>query len=526
MSRFGKVSAKITLGVCFFCLVTGPFLRAATDFAFINVVIVACLFISGCIGLLWFALESRFSKAVRWAPLTAAGLAIGLFFALFRISDVSGELVPVFSWRWSRRVSLPPPVTTTDIPTADLTTTTPDDFPRFLGPQANNRVDGLVLERDWQTTPPRKLWRQPIGAGWGTFAVVNGWAVTLEQHGDDEAIVCYEVRTGRQQWRHAYPARHVTLLGGLGPRSTPTIHEGRVYAFGATGRLTCLEGADGREVWHEDVLARCGTKAEDQGSLVSWGRAASPLIVGDRVFVPGGGPEDGPWHSLLAYDRHDGRLLWKGGERQIAYGTPALVTLAGVQHVSLVLQDYAAGFALADGRLLWETPWNGKSYGDANNSQTVPIGPSRLLLSKGYGQGSELLEFTASGDRLEPRVVWKNIGVLKTKFTNVVLHDGLAFALSDGVLECVDVATGKRRWKKGRFGQGQILGVGDLLLVLAEDGELLLVSASPDDLREWGRIEALQGKTWNHLCLTGRLLLVRNGEEAACYELPVSAGAR
>jgi outer membrane protein assembly factor BamB len=161
----------------------------------------------------------------------------------------------------------------------------------------------------------------------------------------------------------------------------------------------------------------------------------------------------------------------------------------------------------------------------------VPVDNRRFFVSKGYGIGAAVFEIDAASlaaaDTLPwtVRPVWQESKLLKTKFTNVVLHDGHAFGLSDGILECVRLADGKRAWKRGRYGQGQVLRVGGLLLVQAESGAVVLVEATPEEHRELARLEAIAGQTWNNPCLSGSRLLVRNAEEAACYDVPVVATA-
>jgi outer membrane protein assembly factor BamB len=171
------------------------------------------------------------------------------------------------------------------------------------------------------------------------------------------------------------------------------------------------------------------------------------------------------------------------------------------------------------GKTLWTQDWPGSSSANASVSQPALAGQDRFLLSKGYGGGAGLYQVvsTESGYRVDE--LWRETRLLKTKFTNVVIHDGYVYGLSDGILECVDLSRGKREWKRGRYGHGQLLGVDDLLLVQAESGDVVLVAARPDRFVELGRFPALDGKTWNNLCLYGRLLLVRNAEQAACYEL-------
>jgi outer membrane protein assembly factor BamB len=189
----------------------------------------------------------------------------------------------------------------------------------------------------------------------------------------------------------------------------------------------------------------------------------------------------------------------------------------------IVNEKTVSGHEPETGEQLWSHQWLGDSSTSATSSQAVPVGSDRLLLTKGYGGGSEMIELTsAAGDALQVRSVWNEPRNLQTKFTNVAIIDDYAYGLSDGILECVEVATGERQWKerRGDYGHGQILGVGKLILVQAEDGRVVLVEANPEELVELTSFQALAGKTWNNPCLYGRLLLVRNSEQAACYELP------
>jgi outer membrane protein assembly factor BamB len=317
-------------------------------------------------------------------------------------------------------------------------------------------------------------------------------------------------------------------MGGVGPRSTPTIHGGRVFALGATGVLRCLDGSTGRLIWSDELRKRYMISDRDDESVVQWGRSASPLVVDDLVVVPGGGPS-GKAKNLVAYQAESGRLVWEaenklenGSADQISYSSPSLATLAGRRQIVIVNESTVSGHDPATGQRLWTADtWPGSSNGMATASQAVAIDDHRLLLSKGYSGGAKLVEISAdAAGQLSAETTWQNPRVLQTKFTNVVLHKGCAYGLSEGILECIDVETGKRKWKSGRFEHGQILGVGDLLLVLSEDGELALVELSPQAFKQLGTAKVLEGKTWNNFCLFGRLLLVRNADEAACYELP------
>lgn len=497
-------------------------LGAGMEEAEINVASLVLAFVAAAAILVWFVLFSAYTWRLRCAVVGLLVLGLAAAAACLRIEQVSGDLVPriVFRWQPDADQRLAPPTAAGEA--VDLQTTTAEDFPQFLGPRRDARLTGIRLGRDWHAHPPRLVWRHEIGAGWSTFAAVNGFAVTMEQRSDEELVSCYDIATGALCWFHAVPARHRTVLGGVGPRATPTVHEGRVYALGATGVLRCLDGATGRPVWTEDLLARIGVTAEEDLNAVAWGRSNSPLIVDDLVVVPLGGPAQGRKISLAAFDKATGRLVWTGGDCQASYSSPVLATIAGRRQILIVNQDSVSGHDPASGQPLWKHPWLGSSHGDANVSQVVPVSNDRLLLSKGYGVGAKLLQISQGGkDSWQVTEIWSNSRVLRTKYCNVVVHGGHVYGLSDGILECVELASGRRVWKAGRYAQGQILGVDDLLVVQAESGEVALVDATPAGHRELGRFAALEGKTWNNPSLYGRLLLVRNAEQAACYELAV-----
>lgn len=488
-------------------------------------------FIAAFTTWIWFSFRSdhsrrlRLSAAIGMPVMVVALIGSIVTIGFSRLIHFSGSMVPRLAAKERQLDSLIPPAQDTGI---DLRTTTPSDFPEFLGPGRTGWIENTNLAADWNAQQPKLLWKRPIGAGWSAFSAVNGYAVTLEQRQAEECVVCYEIETGKPVWSHAIKARHENPLGGVGPRSTPTLFEGRVFALGATGVLRCLDGATCKLLWSDDLQKRFGIDQSEDETNVMWGRSASPLIVDRTVVVPGGG-RPGKAKNLVAFDLESGSLVWQaenkledGAADQIGYASPALATLAGRRQILIVNESTASGHDPSTGERLWSHPWPGHSNGDACSSQSVPIGTNRVLLSKGYSGGAELIELTANsqGDGLAAKSVWKVPRVLQTKFTNVVIRENHAYGLSEGILECVDLTSGKRRWKSGRFGHGQILGVGSSILALSEEGELNLVEANPEKFIQRGSIAAISGKTWNNLCLYGKKLLVRNAEEAACFELP------
>jgi len=499
-------------------------------------IITLILGFAGLVSLvLWMLRESGHAAAVkRTVGWGLVGLVLAGVAAL-RIERVSGDLVPEFRFRWS-------PSPDRLLPAADSAglaaghqvadwTATPADFPRFLGPAGTAALDAPRLDPDWQARPPGLRWREPIGAGWSGFATCGDHAVTLEQRGDEEVVTCRSIDTGRLEWAVPVRARHATVLGGVGPRSTPTIDAGEVFTTGGTGWLHAIDGAGGKVAWKKNVLADLGIDPAAHAEAVAWGRAGSPLVAGSLVIVPGGGPrrQPGPGAgravSLVAYDRATGDRRWTAGSEQISYVTPQLVRVGEREVVLAVNEARVVAYDPADGGELWAFDWPGHSNSDATCSQAHVLADGRIFISKGYGIGAALFAARAAGGQPAFVAAWRQPSLLKTKFTNVAIHEGHAYGLSDGILECVRLADGSRRWKKGRYGQGQVLRVGDLLLVQAEDGAVVLVECQSERHRERGRLAALTGQTWNNPCLAGDRLLVRNAQEAACYTLPVLASA-
>ena len=481
-----------------------------------------------CLGIvfwmIWFLIASGQPWLRRIVVWVVPIVSLAAFFSVFEIQRVSGEMIPSFGLK--KQADRPTPnalglALQAVPPVIDLKTETPNDFPEFLGPGRRQALDHVRINPDWQAHPPQELWKQAIGAGWSGFAVRNGYAITMEQRGKMELVTCYEVDTGKPCWTWAARGDFRSTIAGDGPRSTPAIVDGKVYTMGVNGRVAALDGDTGRVLWHRELDEELGI-TDKRAQVLPYGRSGSPLVVDELVIVPfGGSPETG-FVSLLAMDRTTGETVWKGGDHQIGCASPAVATLGDRRQILSVDSGRVAGYDLADGKVLWSRPWPGRVEADCNVSQPVPLPGDRVFVSKGYGQGAALLQLKTDGDAFQVDELWHSPRVLRTKFTNVVIHNGYVYGLSDGILECAELETGKRMWKKGRYRHGQILRVSDHLIVLAEDGEVLLIEATPDRPNNvLARIQAIEGKTWNTFALYGDRLLVRNGREAAAYQLPV-----
>jgi outer membrane protein assembly factor BamB len=483
------------------------------------------IFVGLVLLVVWFAALSRVPWKPRLIGVAVIVLAVAAGSQVLRIRGVTGNLVPIVTWKWqaepdellgtlsfSASNEAGSAVEDDESSVASFEAeneSVPDhDYPQFLGPNRDATVRGIALARDWEGSPPREVWRREVGAGWSSFAVRDGMAVTQEQRGPHEMVVAYDLATGDVLWAHSDPERFEKTIGGIGPRATPTISDGRVYTLGATGLLNALELATGEKIWSRNILEDAGASSPD------WGKSCSPLVVDGLVVVSAGGPDG---KSLLAYDIETGQLAWGGGRDASGYSSPLIATLSGVRQIVIFNKGSVSAHDPANGDELWSFPWPEMQ---PNVAQPLPLPGDRLLVSSGYGVGSKLLEIGGDAQAgLEVDVVWESPR-LKAKFTTVVHHEGTVYGLDDGVLVALDPETGERRWKRGRYGHGQVLLVGDLLVVQTEDGEIVLVEANPNRHVELGRIEVVDGRAWNTPALVGPYLLVRNDREAVCLELP------
>lgn len=467
--------------------------------------------------LLWFVFLSGFRWRTRLAGLgLVAALAGGFLLSLDRV-EITGDvgIIPIF--KWESRPAAEAPRGEAGLPPIDLKVDPVRDFPRYRGPRADGVVEGISLFKDWQARLPREVWRRPCGGGFAGFAVAGNVAVTIEQRGGDEAIVCYDAGTGRERWVHAYEAayRHPT---GDGPRATPTIADGDVYSLGATGWLVCLEGKTGKRKWGVNILD------DNEAKNIEWALSGSPLIVGDTVLVNAGiDPEKNVGRALAAYDRKTGKRVWGSGSHPAGYSSPETVWLAGREQVLLFDGGGLAGFDPASGKELWRHPW--QSFRDQNIMQPLVFSPDRVFISSETTNGCAMLKIGTEGGRFVAEPVWAN-RLLCARFCNPVALGGHLYGLSSGYLVCLDAETGARRWRSTKtYGNGQLLGVGDVLLVQGEFHDIALVAADPAGFRELTRRKVSDApKAWNTPALAGNRLFLRNHLEMVCFELPLAEG--
>jgi outer membrane protein assembly factor BamB len=375
------------------------------------------------------------------------------------------------------------------------------EWPGFRGPRRDGIVRGVRIKTDWSGSPPAQVWRRSVGPGWSSFAVAGDLMYTQEQRGEEEVVACYKASTGEPVWLHRDKARFFESNAGAGPRGTPTLSNGRVYTFGATGILNVLDAANGSVIWTRNPASETNTKTP------FWGFSSSPLVIGDTVIVAASG-------KLVAYDAANGKQRWLGPSAGGSYSSPQLVTIGGVQQVLLTSDSGLVSVNPADGKQIWNHQW-------ACNFMVQPALTADgdvLITSQENGTRSIGVKRDSNGWTVQEK--WTSNG-LKPYFNDFVVHKGYAYGFDGRILACIDLKDGQRKWKGGRYGNGQLvlLPDQDLLLVVSEEGELALVGATPDQFTELAKVTGIQGKTWNHPALVGDLLLVRNAEEMAAFRL-------
>lgn len=391
--------------------------------------------------------------------------------------------------------------------TSSAAPSTTEEWTDFRGPRRDGHYRGAPILTRWPEQGLKPLWRRTVGGGYASLVLAEGRAFTIQQRGSLEVVAAYDLRTGDEVWTHSWEATFEESLGGDGPRATPTWHEGRIYALGATGDLHCLDASEGRLIWSRNILR------DNRARNLTWGMSASPLIVEEKVIVLPGGSRG---RSVAAYHKETGNALWKALSDKQAYTSPMWVTLAGQPQLLIVSAKRMMGLSVEDGSLLWGHPWI-TDY-DVNVAQPILLGQDRVFISAGYGHGAEVVQVNRTSAGFAASTLWQNRR-MKNKFTSSVLKDGFIYGLDEGILACVQAGTGELMWKGGRYGHGQLLLAGDHLIVLTESGDLVLVKADSERQQELARFSAIRGKTWNHPAISEGLLLVRNSREMACFDL-------
>jgi outer membrane protein assembly factor BamB len=398
------------------------------------------------------------------------------------------------------------------------------DWPAYRGPNG----DGIALEKpnlNWPTEGPKVLWKVPIQNGFSSFTIADGKAFTQMNRdiegANREVCVALDAATGKELW--ATPVGVGVYdgggdsgapdnKGGDGPRSTPTVNGGKVYVYNQLLVLHCLDAKNGKSLWTKDLIK------EHDGRNISWKNAASPVVDKQLVFIAGGGPGE----SLLALNKDTGKVEWKGQDETITHATPVVATILGVRQVIFFAKSGLVAVAEKDGALLWRFPFR-----FSTSTAASPVVEDNIVYcSAAYGIGGGACKISKEGDRFIATELYKvPDNKLANHWSTPVVKDGHLYGIyshkqyGNAPLKCVELATGEIKWSQPGFGQGNVILIGNQVLVLTDDGHLVTVKANPSRYEETARAKVLNGKCWTTPALSNGRLYVRSTKEAVCLDV-------
>ena len=392
-----------------------------------------------------------------------------------------------------------------------------EDWSRYRGNAGDGKSSEQIGDVDW-SDGPKVLWKVETPLGFSSFAVADGRAITVVARGSKAFCLALDANNGEELW--ASPLSGVDYghaggnagapdnKGGDGPRTTPTIDGDRVYVYDAEMVLHCLDSKSGKSIWHHNVVS------QNEGRSIKWFNATSPVISGDSVIVGGGGQGQ----SFLAFNKNDGKLIWKSGDETITHATPQLATINKTDQVIFFVQSGLVGLDVSDGKELWRA-----KFPFSVSTAASPVTTGNLVYaSAGYGVGAGLFRVNGNAEADE---VWFKSNELMNHWSTPLIHDGHLYGIYEfkkygkAPLQCVELETGEIKWSQRGFGPGNCILVGDKLVVLSDAGEVTIVKASPNGYQEISRAKVVDGKCWSTPAFSNGRIYVRSTKEAACIEL-------
>lgn len=379
------------------------------------------------------------------------------------------------------------------------------DWPQWRGVNRDGISTETGLLKSWPEGGPKQVWKATgLGEGFSSFAVVKGRIYTQGQRENQEYVMAYDASTGRKLWEtpagSAFRERR-----GHGPRGTPTVDGTVLYALSADGTLVCLNLADGKQVWSQNIVDKY------KGEVPHWGISESPLIDGERVIVTPGG-SDG---TLVALNKKNGTPLWKTkGSDAAAYSSPIIVNSGKVRQYVTLTSGAAVGVSASTGEILWRYD---KVSNRTANIATPIFAKDHLFVSTDYGTGCALLKVAADGKASE---VYFNTD-MKNHYSSSVLVGDHLYGFSSQVLTAMNFLTGQVAWRDRSVGKGSVTLADGMLYVYSERGQMALVEATPTAYQEKGRFSIPPGdfNTWTPPVIANGRLYLREQDNLYSFDI-------
>lgn len=385
-----------------------------------------------------------------------------------------------------------------------ITSAGASDWPQYRGPARAGVVDEPELLAAWSDGGPRELWRRPVGTGYSAVTAAGERLYTMEADGEAEAVLCLDAATGETLWRVVVGNFVQAELRDGGPRSTPAVDGGTVYAASSQAKLVALAAADGSLRWERDL--------QEWGPVPRFGYAVSPLVDGGLVILEVGKPGEGP--GVAAFDQRTGELRWTALDGPAGYSSPIVAEIAGVRQYVFSRSQEVVALSTA-GELLWRHATERRSA----IPMPVFLAPDRIFVATADDAfGGRVIRVVREGGAFRTEEVWQE-RLMRNHFNTSVLVDGHLYGFDNGTFRCLDAATGERLWAQRGFGKGSLIASGDLLFVLGDGGTLALVRASPEGYGELGRVQASQGRAWTAPTLANGRIYVRDFDELVSFDV-------
>jgi outer membrane protein assembly factor BamB len=376
------------------------------------------------------------------------------------------------------------------------------DWPQWRGP---NR-DGIARDVKVPDTWPKAVteeWKVEVGEGIASPVVAGGKVYAFVRQKDAELVLCLDAATGKEAWRsEPYPApveiHPAAAAYGKYPRSTPTVADGKLYAFGVSGILSCFDAATGKLLWRKDSAGR----------YPSYGASASPLVADGLCVVPmGDGVKKG---DLTAFDARTGEVKWTYADGSgPAYGSPVLADLAGGRQVVTFTSSNLVSISAATGKRLWkvEAPFDGQE-----RCVTPALYKDTVVFAE-YKKPPRAVRPEKDAAGVAAKDVWKADGVNLYYSSPVVVGDAAyGFSSRNGRFFCLDAKTGETLWEGGgkRAGNASVVAAGGVLLLLTDRGELVVARASPKAFEPLADYKVSDTETHAHPAYLGERILIKD----------------
>ena len=383
------------------------------------------------------------------------------------------------------------------------------DWPQWRGPTR----DGVWHETQLPERFPKDakpLWKVPVGAGYGGIAVLQDRLLVMDKPNepkDSERVLCLDSASGKLLWQHTYNAPYNKLDYGNGPRTTPTIHQGKVYTFGAVGDIHCLDLSTGKIIWHRNTLKDFNAK------YPTWGYSSSPLVDENRVLLQIGGKPDA---CFIALDKDTGKEVWRSSGDRPGYASAKITEMDGKKQIVWWSAQHACGLNPTDGKVLWKYP----VAMDYDVAITDVLFHQGIFLASDYWTGSKALKL----EKGEAKLAWEG-KQLSQLMCSPLVRDGYFYALDRfRGIKCIEAATGKVMWEdesvtpRGRNPQASMVWVDKRALIFNEKGELILAEMTPQGFKNLDQVSVCEF-TWAHPAFARGCVFARTDKELTCLRL-------